>query len=300
MSYTVKKGDTLSSIAARYHVSLASLEKANSQIKNPNSIFVGEHVNIPGQKDSFSPPKSSKPAPKPTSSGSTYSVRSGDTMSKIASSHGVSLSALEKANPQIHNFNVISVGERIHIPGKSSGGGSAPVKAPSGGGSAKGTNAATLAKQYLGKYESQLQAEGVTLHCPTNESCADFVSSMLNKTGATNFRTLGVADLNAKLRARGWHVVPASQAKPGDVWICNGAHGESHTELVASQSGGHVTLIGSNNHPIDSNQQNQLRLVLRVDLGLVHPRAPLGKTRSLIRTPLGPEPRRRFRFGRRP
>ncbi|MBS2030096.1 MAG: hypothetical protein JST54_19495, partial [Deltaproteobacteria bacterium] len=43
--------------------------------------------------------------------------------------------------------------------------------------------------------------------------------------------------------------------KPGDVWICNGAHGESHTELVASQSGGHVTLIGSNNHPVSSNQQ---------------------------------------------
>jgi len=252
MSYTVKKGDTLSSIAARYKVSLSSLEKANTQIKNPNSIYVGEHINIPG--DSFTPPKSTKPAPKPTSSsGSTYTVRSGDTMSKIASSHGVSLSSLEKANPQIHNFNVISVGEKVHIPGKS--GGSTPVKAPGGGGSAKGTNAASLAKNYLGKYESQLQAEGVTQPCPTSESCANFVSSMLYKTGAINFRTLGVANLNADLRARGWHVVPASQAKPGDVWICNGAHGESHTELVASESGGKVTLIGSNNHPVESNQQ---------------------------------------------
>ncbi|MBS2027943.1 MAG: LysM peptidoglycan-binding domain-containing protein, partial [Deltaproteobacteria bacterium] len=229
MSYTVKKGDTLSSIAARYHVSLASLEGANKQIKNPNSIYVGEHINIPGQKDSFSPPKSSKPAPKPASSGSTYTVRSGDTMSKIASSHGVSLSALEKANPQIHNFNVISVGEKLHIPGKGSSSSGGTHAVHSGGGTAKGTNAASLAKNYLGKYESQLQAEGVTQHCPWSESCANFVTSMLYKTGATNFRTLGVADLNAKLRARGWHVVPASQAKPGDVWICNGAHGESHT-----------------------------------------------------------------------
>ena len=50
-------------------------------------------------------------------------------------------------------------------------------------------------------------------------------------------------------------VVPRSQAKPGDVWICNGAHGESHTELVASNKGGKVTLLGSNNHPRPSDQQ---------------------------------------------
>lgn len=261
MSYTVKRGDSLSSIAARQHVSLAALEKANPQIKNPNVINVGQKLNIPGQKDSFTPAK--------PSGGSTYTVKSGDSMSKIASSHGVSLAALEKANPQIKNPNVISVGQHIHIPGKGSGtgstGGSGSTHGTGGTGGTGATHgpggtgatgkAVDLAKSYLGRYETDLQAHGITQRCPTNESCANFVTSMLYKTGAINFRTLGVADLNNRLRAAGWHVVSLKDAKPGDVWICNGAHGESHTELVASNNNGHVTLIGSNNHPNPSNQQ---------------------------------------------
>ncbi|HEY0180042.1 MAG TPA: CHAP domain-containing protein, partial [Dokdonella sp.] len=174
---------------------------------------------------------------------------------------GVSLAALEAANPQIRNPNLIYAGEHVHIPGGSTHGsgstngtrGADPVEST---GSVKGTNAASIAKQYLGRYESDLQHAGVTKPCDTSESCANFVSSMLQKAGQINWHTLGVADLNNRLRAQGWHQVSLADAKPGDVWICNGAHGESHTEIVASNDGhGHVTLIGSNNHPSRSNQQ---------------------------------------------
>jgi hypothetical protein len=129
---------------------------------------------------------------------------------------------------------------------------SKPIRAPETG----GTKAASEAERYLGKNEAQLQAEGVTLPCPDGESCANFVSSMLVKAGASNFRTLGVADLAQGLTDRGWKEVPLKDAKPGDVWICNYAKGspdEQHTELVASNKNGHVTLIGSNN--IDSSMQ---------------------------------------------
>lgn len=119
----------------------------------------------------------------------------------------------------------------------------------------KAANGVTLGKKYLGRYESDLQRHGITSKCPYNESCANFVTSMLYRSKAINFKTLGVADLNNRLRAAGWKVVPRSQAKPGDVWICNGAHGESHTELVASNKGGKVTLLGSNNHPRPGDQQ---------------------------------------------
>jgi len=119
----------------------------------------------------------------------------------------------------------------------------------------KAANGVKLGKKYLGRYESDLQRHGITARCPTNESCANFVTSMLYRSKAINFKTLGVADLNNRLRAAGWKVVPRSQAKPGDVWICNGAHGESHTELVAGNKGGKVTLLGSNNHPRPSDQQ---------------------------------------------
>jgi LysM repeat protein len=115
MSYTVKSGDTLSGIASKYHVSLAALEAANPSIKNPNLIYVGESLNIPGQTSSFTPSSSSS---------SSYTVKSGDTMSGIASKYHVSLAALEKANPQVKNPNQIYVGEKLTIPGGSSSSGS--------------------------------------------------------------------------------------------------------------------------------------------------------------------------------
>ena len=44
-------------------------------------------------------------------------VRSGDTLSGIAKRHGVSLSSLLRANPQIKNANLIQIGQRVNLPG---------------------------------------------------------------------------------------------------------------------------------------------------------------------------------------
>ena len=46
-TYTVVPGDTLSSIAVRYNVSLSALVAANPQITNPDLIFPGQVINIP-------------------------------------------------------------------------------------------------------------------------------------------------------------------------------------------------------------------------------------------------------------
>jgi TP901 family phage tail tape measure protein len=46
---TVQKGNTLSGIAKAAGVSLANVIKANPQIKNPNLIYSGQKVNIPGK-----------------------------------------------------------------------------------------------------------------------------------------------------------------------------------------------------------------------------------------------------------
>ncbi len=49
-----------------------------------------------------------------------YVVQSGDTLSGIAAGHGVSVAAVEAANPQLSDPNMIYVGERIDIPRGSS------------------------------------------------------------------------------------------------------------------------------------------------------------------------------------
>jgi LysM repeat protein/predicted chitinase len=124
--YTVSSGDSMSGIAARFGISLAALEQANPQVTNPNSIYVGQHLNIPGHGGG-----APAPAPGP-SSGGGYTVSSGDSMSGIAARFGISLAALEQANPQVTNPNSIYVGQHLNIPGH--GGGPAPAPGPSSGG----------------------------------------------------------------------------------------------------------------------------------------------------------------------
>lgn len=47
-----------------------------------------------------------------------YRVAAGDTLSHIAVKHGLSLEALKAANPQIHNTDLIQVGQMVNIPNR--------------------------------------------------------------------------------------------------------------------------------------------------------------------------------------
>ena len=47
-TYVVQKGDTLFFIAKRFGVSLDALIHANPQIRDPNLIYPGDVINIPG------------------------------------------------------------------------------------------------------------------------------------------------------------------------------------------------------------------------------------------------------------
>jgi LysM repeat protein len=113
MDYRTQSGDTLSSIAAKFDVSLAALEAANPQIPDPDLIFPNELVHVPSGTGS---PPTHTPMPVPPHV-VTYIVQSGDTKSGIAGAHGLSLGALEAANPQIPDPDVIHPGQLINIPG---------------------------------------------------------------------------------------------------------------------------------------------------------------------------------------
>lgn len=149
-SYTIRPGDTLSGIASRFHTSVGALAQANG-ISNPNLIFAGRTLNIPGWNgaDTF------HPAPAQSSGGSggggrTYTVRSGDTLSGIAARFGTSWQKLAQEN-HISNPNVIYPGQVLHIGG---GGSTGPVSGP---GPAVGGSVG----QWISQAQAILAAHGV-------------------------------------------------------------------------------------------------------------------------------------------
>jgi hypothetical protein len=69
-TYTVRPGDTLSGIAEGFVVGLQALEAANPQIANPDLIFPGLVITIPGQ---ILPPGTTTASPRPADA--TYQPR---------------------------------------------------------------------------------------------------------------------------------------------------------------------------------------------------------------------------------
>jgi LysM repeat protein len=133
-TYTVKPGDTLGAIAARHNVSLSDVFAWNN-LNMRSIIYPGQKVKV-GAGSAAPAPASAPAAPAPalanTSAGSpaagSYTVKAGDTLSAIASRHGVKLSELLSAN-RLSLTTVIYPGNKLAIPGAA--GGSAPQPAAS-------------------------------------------------------------------------------------------------------------------------------------------------------------------------
>ncbi len=111
-SYTVASGDTLTSIAKAYGTTVSAIATANN-ISNPDYIYVGEVLTI-GSSTSTSTSTSSTSSSSTSSSSKSYTVASGDTLTSIAKSYGVSISTLAKLN-NISNTNLIYAGTTLKI-----------------------------------------------------------------------------------------------------------------------------------------------------------------------------------------
>jgi membrane-bound lytic murein transglycosylase D len=119
--YRVRRGDTLSRVAARFGVRTKDLMAANG-LRSANRIRVGQRLEIPGSGRVVAALPAPEPAPRPpaaASANAVHRVRRGDTLGKIARRYGVSERELAAHNG-IENVRLVKVGQRIAIPGSGS------------------------------------------------------------------------------------------------------------------------------------------------------------------------------------
>lgn len=114
-TYTVQVGDTLSSIAARFNTTVATLAQLNN-IVNANLIYPGQVLGVPGGVPIPAPPLPPAPtaAPPPPAT-ITHVVQVGDNLYRISLLYGVSADAIIRAN-SIANPNLIFPGQVLVIP----------------------------------------------------------------------------------------------------------------------------------------------------------------------------------------
>ena len=97
-TYTVRSGDTLSSIASKFGTSYQALASLNG-ISNPNLIYVGQVLRVNGSA---------------SNSSVYYTVRAGDNLSAIASRYGTSYQSIASLNG-LSNPNLIYAGQTLRI-----------------------------------------------------------------------------------------------------------------------------------------------------------------------------------------
>jgi len=112
--YVVVHGDTLGKIAHKNGVSLKALEEANPGVV-PTKLKVGQKLNLPEGAGPTAPSAAAAPGATDMSTGENlYTVKSGDTLTKIARAHGTTVKAIEAENNMTTTH--IRVGQKLKMP----------------------------------------------------------------------------------------------------------------------------------------------------------------------------------------
>jgi LysM repeat protein len=188
--YTIKQGDTLSDIAARYHTTVAKLVQVNRLPGNGNLIFAGRALKVPG-------------AAAGTGGGSGprhHTVVRGDTLSGIASRYGVAQATIARAN-HLPSSNIVMLGATLVIPGRS--GGSTSGSTSSGGNTFAGRTYSSSVVSAADRTRAQLARR----HLPSQAGMRDIIVAKARANGVDPALALAVS-----YQESGWNMHAVSVA----------------------------------------------------------------------------------------
>jgi LysM repeat protein len=188
--YTIKQGDTLSDIAARYHTTVAKLVQVNRLPGNGNLIIAGRALKVPG-------------AAAGTGGGSGprhHTVVRGDTLSGIASRYGVAQATIARAN-HLPSSNIVMLGATLVIPG----GGRTSHRTSSGGNTFAGRTYSSSVVSAADRTRAQLARR----HLPSQAGMRTIIVAKARANGVDPALALAVS-----YQESGWnmHVVSVANA----------------------------------------------------------------------------------------
>jgi LysM repeat protein len=165
-TYTVKSGDCLSIIAKTYNTTVTELKTINNLTSDV--IFVGQILKVQTTQ-------TVNPAPTPITNQSTYTVKSGDTLSKIALTYNLTVTELKSLNGL--GTDTIYVGQVLKINESS-------ITPESNESTFKADAVITEAKKYMGV---PYVWGGST---PAGFDCSGFINYVFNQEGYSVPRTV--------------------------------------------------------------------------------------------------------------
>jgi 3D (Asp-Asp-Asp) domain-containing protein len=108
MQHEVKSGDTLYKVGQSHGITVEDMIGANTQLVDPNLIYIGEVLNVPTKETAVAP----KAAP---AAGGTYKVQKGDTIMHIADRYGIDFENVLAVNKGI-DPDRLQIGQLLNIP----------------------------------------------------------------------------------------------------------------------------------------------------------------------------------------
>ena len=118
VTYTVRAGDTLYSIAEECGISYVVLISINYEISDPSKIYPGQVIRLEAEVplNQYRQPASGPGVDAGYQEGGTYVVRKNDSISRIAYLYGTTISEIVRYNPILRQRLVIVPGQVLVLP----------------------------------------------------------------------------------------------------------------------------------------------------------------------------------------